>query len=212
MRLVVPQIPGLGVVQIDTGGVASSIQTLVWQLRMIERQTQGHMAGIAVRMSIRAFPDKFGNAAYSWQITPVRSDEAEELRGNVEVLTRIDGQIPKELPQIAEQVDPDVYGLPAPEEAEAGQPAKEADVREAVAAPTIPEAWASQILGYEALFKNTLRSAGLPPAKQEAIEEQRESCRALAAAEGDWEKYAQWLTRQIERLGEKAGEQQEALL
>ena len=41
LRLVVPQLPGLGVVQIDTGGAASSIPTLIAQLRLIEQMTKG---------------------------------------------------------------------------------------------------------------------------------------------------------------------------
>jgi hypothetical protein len=192
MRLVVPQIPGLGVVQIDTGGVASSIQTLVWQLRMIERQTQGHMAGIAVSMSIRAFPDKFGNAAYSWQITPVRSDEAEELRGNVECLTRIEGQIPKELPQIAEQVDPDVYGLPAPSD--------EGEEAGAVGERVTPMVWMAKVATAEGVLFGALDSAGVPQAKIDSYKRKVKKARDHAADNDLWAEYIDWLTSETERL------------
>ena len=192
MRLVVPQIPGLGVVQIDTGGVASSIQTLVWQLRMIERLTDGHMAGIAVRMSIRAFPDKFGNAAYSWQITPVPEEEAAELRGNVEALTRIEGQIPKELPQIAEQVDSDIYGLPAPASDEGGKQ-EETERR-------TPTAWLAKVATAEGVLYGAIDRAGLPQAKLESYKRKIQNAYEHAEAGGLWQDYLDWLTSERERL------------
>lgn len=213
MRLVVPQIPGLGVVQLDTGGVASSIQTLVWQLRMIERQTRGHMAGIAVQMSIRAFPDKFGNAAYSWQLTPLRAHEAEELRGNMEMLTRIDGQVPQDLPALEEAADPDIYGLPAPS-SDDDIPFDTADADPIDVEPEAepPEELISIIAGAEALFRMATKRVSAPPAKIEAIRQTQFDNRAHAAQTGNWDGYHRWLQSQITKLNREAEKAQGALM
>ena len=159
---------------------------------MIERLTDGHMAGIAVRMSIRAFPDKFGNAAYSWQITPVPEEEAAELRGNVEALTRIEGQIPKELPQIAEQVDPDIYGLPAPASDEGGKQ-EETERR-------TPTAWLAKVATAEGVLYGAIDRAGLPQAKLESYKRKIQNAYEHAEACGLWQDYLDWLTSERERL------------
>lgn len=202
MRLVVPQIPGLGIVQIDTGGAASSIPTLVWQLRTIEQSTGGHMAGIAVHVHIRAFPDKFGNTAYGWQLAPLLPGQADILRNNIEGLVRIEAQLPKELPAMDELPDPDIYGLPAP-----GDTVQEAGTMDE---PEIPEEWADRIIAGEGMFMQALDAIVAPEAKKAAALAGMEHNRDVAAAMGTWEEYHGWLAQQTERMSkqaEKAGAQ-----
>ena len=198
MRLVVPQIPGLGLVQLDTGGVASSIQTLVWQLRMIERMTGGHMAGIAVRVGIRAFPDRFGNAAYAWQLEPLKGDDAQELRSSVEPFVRLESQLPQALPELEEAIDPDVYGLPAPEDTEASDEDEKQEVHDAI--PGIPGEWLVPVSEAEDALYAALDAAGLPEAKAESL--RRKVAKAYEHAEaGDlWQDYIDWICSERERL------------
>lgn len=195
MRLVVPQIPGLGVVQLDTGGVASSIPTLMWQLRMIERATDGHMAGIAIEVAIRAFTDRYGNAAYGWHLTPLSESEAADLRTSFEGLVRIEGQVPTALPALEETPDADLYGLPAPEEE-----------AEEVAVPGIPGDWASKVAAAENAFSAALAAARMPEAKAEQALSAMTRNRATAERGGGWNTYVTWLRRQAQTLGSMAEE------
>ena len=87
------------------------------------------MAGIAVEVGIRAFTARFGNAAYSWQLTPLMAADAQELRQSIEGLVRIDGQVPKVLPALEEAPDADLYGLPAEEIAIVEETTKTATAR-----------------------------------------------------------------------------------
>lgn len=207
MRLVVPQIPGLGVVQLDTGGVASSIPTLMWQLSMIERGTNGHMAGIAVNVGIQAFTDRFGNAAYSWILTPLQADAASELRSNIEGLVRIEGQIPKALPPMDEQPDPDIYGIEAPDSRQIGAPSE--TVAPKPVEPELPEEWTSVIPGAEALFRAALAAVSAPEAKKAAILAGMDHNRDVAAAMGTWEGYHEWLQQQAARMSKQAARARE---
>jgi hypothetical protein len=207
LRLVVPQIPGLGIVQIDTGGAASSIPTLVWQLRTIEQSTGGHMAGIAVQVHIRAFPDKMGGTAYGWQLTPLLPEQATDLRTHIEGLVRVEAQMPHALPPMDELPEADIYGLPAP-----GETVQE---EQASGEPEIPEEWADRIIAGEGMFMQALDAVVAPEAKKAAILAGMEHNRDVAAAMGTWEDYHGWLAQQAERLtkqAEKAAGTQGALV
>ena len=200
MRLVVPQIPGLGVVQLDTGGVASSIPTLMWQLQRIEDATSAHMAGIAVEVGIRAFTDRFGNAAYSWQLTPLMAADAQELRQNIEGLVRIDGQVPKVLPALEEAPDADLYGLPAPGETYAEPEEAPQDEPE----NGIPGEWAVEVNAAESLYK---AAAGkLPAAKGELCLRIMEENHQSAAAKAGWAGYVDWLEAQTDKMTQRTGQ------
>ena len=102
MQLIVPQVPGLGLVQISTGGAESSIPNLVAQLRIIESRAGGRMAGVAVRVKMHAFPDAFGNTAWGWLLEPLDADTAALLRQSIVPLERIGSQIAVDLPPIDE--------------------------------------------------------------------------------------------------------------
>ena len=212
MRLVVPQIPGLGVVQLDTGGVASSIPTLIAQLRMIENMTRDsegypHMAGIAVKVMIRAFPDRFGNAAYSWQLEPLQEADASVLRSNIEGLVRIEGQVNmKALPPMDETPDADIYGITeAPESRQIEAPA------DAEPLPTEgPECLAEDALddfsvpgeavGAELAYREALGRSSWPEAKRTSKLALMEVNRTKASQTGDWNRYVDWINACIEQV------------
>lgn len=206
MRLVVPQIPGLGVVQLDTGGVASSIPTLMWQLQLIERGTEGHMAGIAVEMGIRAFTDRFGNAAYSWQITPLSPENAQELRQNIEGLVRIEGQVPKVLPALQEAPDADLYGLESADEsrqieAASNEVEKEEDLP-GVTGEQIHNDFTERAYALEAQLIELMEAANLPAAKREAMLVSLEQHRPQGAE--SWTPYIRYLERAVDKAKELA--------
>jgi len=208
MRLVVPQIPGLGVVQLDTGGVASSIPTLIAQLRMIENMTRDqdgrpHMAGIAVKVLIRAFRDRFGNAAYSWQLEPLMEEEASALRSNIEGLVRIEGQVNmRALPPMDETPDTDLYGITeAPEnrQIEAGDDFSDLLGPE----ETEPEQHGGppdDALAAETEYRQRLEASSLPPAKRQSCIALMEVNRAKAAEMDTWPSYVSWLQQQTARI------------
>jgi hypothetical protein len=202
MRLVVPQIPGLGVVQLDTGGVASSIPTLMWQLQLIERGTESHMAGIAVEMGIRAFTDRFGNAAYSWQITPLSPENAQELRQNIEGLVRIEGQVPKVLPALQEAPDADLYGLEPADESRQIEAAAEDDLP-GVAGEEIHNELTERADALEAQLLELMEAANMPQAKRDATEAAMQE-RRPSGADGHWAVYLHWLERAIDKAKEQA--------
>lgn len=220
MRLVVPQIPGLGVVQLDTGAVASSIPTLIAQLRMIEAATEGHMAGIAVRVLIRAFPDRFGNAAYSWQLEPLREQEADALRHNIEGLVRIEGQIPKVLPPIEETPDADIYGIAEVAEgrqlpASVGERPEDAEPGECMGEGTYPAGaeplevgLPGEVVEAELALRAAMRAAKVPLAKAESIQRLMETNREKASQTGTFDGYIDWLRRQVARIEPQAEEGQ----
>jgi hypothetical protein len=218
MRLVVPQIPGLGVVQLDTGGVASSIPTLIAQLRMIENMTRDrdghpHMAGIAVKVLIRAFRDRFGNAAYSWQLEPLMESDASALRSNIEGLVRIEGQVNMTaLPPMDETPDADIYGITeAPEERqiEAGDHDYSAEdgAEMDAAGQIIADQWTPQTAGdepdfgvpgevvaAELAYREALGRSPWPEAKRRSKIALMEVNRTKASETGNWSGYVDWLT------------------
>lgn len=195
MRLVVPQIPGLGVVQLDTGGVASSIPTLMWQLQLIERGTEEHMAGIAVDVGIRAFTDKFGNAAYSWLLTPLQAGDAEELRGNIEGLVRIEGQVPKVLPALDEAPDADIYGALVGAGETYEEPAPDPEIG-------IPGEWAVEVVAAESFYRQAAEQ--FPPAKAAHLLQTMTDYHAKASTENKWPSYLAWLTETTDTIQAKA--------
>ena len=199
------------------GGVASSIPTLMWQLQMIERGTGGHMAGIAVNVGIQAFTDKFGNAAYSWILTPLQSDDAQELRSNIEGLVRIEGQVPKALPPMDEQADPDIYGITEAPESRQIAAASDDEIPFEPPEPAgsklePPEELGSVIAGAEALFRMASNRISAPPAKVDAIRQTQLDNRAHAAKTGDWSGYHRWLQSQVTKLNREAEKAQGALV
>jgi len=203
MRLVVPRVPGLGVVQLDTGGVASSIPTLVAQLRMIEDMTRDergepHMAGIAVKVLIRAFRDRMGNAAYGWQLEPLSQAEAANLRAGIEGLVRLEGQVNMQaLPPIDElPPEPDIYGLAEGDELPALEPAEtEQDLLEAAQA-NVP----AEVQNLEAMLCDLLTQANIPTGKHDSILSLMSTNRAKAARANSYAGYQAWLMRQIDRM------------
>lgn len=214
MRLVVPQIPGLGVVQLDTGGVASSIPTLVAQLRMIEAATDGQMQGIAVRVLIRAFPDRFGNAAYSWQLEPLRGEEAQALRTTAEPLVRIEGQVPKTLPPL-EDPDADIYGITeAPDgrqiPARTGERPDDAEPGECIGEGTYPPGaepleagLPAEVAEAELAFAQAMEAANVPAGKVDATTRLMAVNRGKSTAAGSFDSYLDWLQKQTARLQPK---------
>jgi len=223
MRLVVPQIPGLGVVQLDTGGVASSIPTLIAQLRMIENMTRDqdgrpHMAGIAVKVLIRAFRDRFGNAAYSWQLEPLMEEEASALRSNIEGLVRIEGQVNmKALPPMDETPDPDLYGITeAPDARQIGAGGDVLHYEEADYGPEGPTedplrpepsdpladmiGMPGEAVAAELEYKRALGASTWPEAKQLSKVATMEANRRKAAESGSWSSYVDWLSASTDQV------------
>ena len=115
MRLVVPLAGSMGLVQLDTGGAASSVPTLWWQLAQLRRLAGGELAGVAVKVGIRPFTTKFGTS-YAWHLENPSPEELRELKEQFDqiaparVFERAAG--PKELPPMDEAVEQDVFGLP----------------------------------------------------------------------------------------------------
>lgn len=221
LRLVVPLAGALGLVQLDTGGVASSVPTLWWQIDQLRRTSGDQLAGVAIKVSIRPFTTQHG-ISYAWQLETPSGVELATLKEQfgrlapVRVIER--GVVPvAELPPMAESIDQDIYGLP---EAAVGEvlpdPASEipGTIEEFEGEPVAGEAYGSEVLTEDALdfavsgevvavelaYKAALKASALTEAKKTAGLAIMEANRDKASETGNWESYTTWLEAQTARI------------
>lgn len=203
MRLITPQIPTLGIVQLDTGGVASSVQTLVWQLqRMAEftRDEHGHehLSGIAVEVSIKPFRDRFGNTAFAWQLQALTEEESRDLRANIEGAKRV--QIQKlDIPALADTTaDSDVYGLPEPEVEVAVEPTEDNEGPPADMEDTLHTA--------RVQLKNAIQR--LPKARSKEEVTKAQEMREVVEKTHNWTEYIEWMTQRAYDIDKELSKEQ----
>lgn len=215
MRLVVPLAGSMGLVQLDTGGAASSVPTLWWQLAQLRRLAGGELAGVAVKVGIRPFTTKFGTS-YAWHLENPTPEELEELKTQFALIAPARvferAAAPKELPPMDETVEQDVYGLP--DEALADERQIEPPVQESEplpeAEPLPDEPYVAddpldigvpgEVVQAELAYKRVLAASPIPEAKKTAAIAVMEANRAKAEADGSLEAYANWLAQITDRV------------
>lgn len=222
LRLVVPLAGALGLVQLDTGGVASSVPTLWWQLDQLRRTSGDQLAGVAIKVSIRPFTTQHG-ISFAWQLETPSDIELQVLKEQfarlapVRVIDR--GVVPVgELPPMTESIDQDIYGIPD-EALEPGEvlegdgtgtalpPVSEAQEERTWEPAVGPEALTEDAVGLpgevvavELAYKAAVAASSLPPAKKTAAIAIMEANRDKAEDSGSFEHYVAWLEAQIARI------------
>lgn len=207
LKLLVPLGGSIGVVQLDTGGAASSVPTLFWQLEQLRRAAEGHLAGLAVKVIMRAFSGQQGTC-YAWAFTQPTAHELSLLERDfaplspVRVMESDRLPAPGELPPLIESIDRDIYGLPATRKVRDKLPRARQVSPADIALP--PEV-AGDVQEAEAALWAEVSRARLPQAKQESTREVVAANRQVAAREGNWPAYLTWLTGKADELAAKAG-------
>lgn len=223
LRLVVPLAGALGLVQLDTGGVASSVPTLWWQIDQLRRTSGDQLAGVAIKVSIRPFTTQHG-ISYAWQLETPTDTELRRLKEQfarlapVRVIDRGTVSV-GELPPMAESIDQDVYGLPNEalntHESPGTVEAAESEIPEGGCADGSPPPGDEQppevglpgeVVEAELELVAAMKQARIPPAKRTATERLVEANRAKATELGDFDTYVDWLHRQAARVRPKPEE------
>ncbi len=205
LRLVVPLAGALGLVQLDTGGAASSVPTLFSQLKQLHRASDGHLAGVAVKVIIRSFSGQQG-ICYAWALANPSAHDLSCLEQDFAPLSAVrlvEGDVlptPGELPPLIESIDRDIYGLPA-----AGRASDNLPLVTWVPATDIvvPAEIAGAVGVAEATFLAQVGLAKLPKAKRDCTLEVVAANRQVAAREASWPAYLSWLTGKAEELEAK---------
>lgn len=216
MRLVVPLAGALGLVQMDTGGVASSVPTLWWQIEQLRNYSGGELAGVAVRVGIREFQGRHGTS-YAWNLATPTDEELATLREQfrsvvpVKLLTPGDAALPA-LPALTEAVDQDLYGIsddqvvdPSEveivEETPCGEEPPEADPKYAD-----PDAFGvpGEAIAAELKYKKALKASSWGPEKQQNKLAHMEANRAKACRDGNWSSYVDWVNASTEQAQKAA--------
>lgn len=200
LRLIVPLMGAFGLVQIDTGGAASSIPALYHQLTELARTAEGRLAGLAVKVCVRPFAGRHGTA-YAWTLLTPTPHELEVLRRGFAPLTPLRGiepellPRPEDLPPLIESIDADIYGLcVAPRGREqstrAGLEATNTTIR-------LPE----EVRRAEARLEAKATRIALPEHARESLREVIRNNRRVALRTESWPAYVSWLEAKIEELG-----------
>jgi hypothetical protein len=219
MRLVVPLAGALGLVQLDTGGVSSSVPTLWWQIEQLKSYAGGELGGVAVKVSIRPFTTRHG-VSFAWNLSTPSEDELALLRRQFAEIVPVrvigEGAIPRALeaaPPMEETPDADIYGEqpeeeinpsnvevvedpePLPEEPEPlnAEPAETPDIG-------VP----GEVVAAELAYKQALKASVWAEAKQASKIALMEANRGKAEAEGKWSSYVDWLLASTEQVPVKS--------
>ncbi len=215
LRLVVPLAGALGLVQLDTGGVASSVPTLWWQIDQLAQTSGGALAGVAIKVAIRPFTTAHG-LSFAWNLETPSEEELQILKDQfaclapVRVIER--GVVPvKALPPMSESIDQDIYGLPEelvrpeefeplPDELVNGDPAPVDNgyMQPENATPDIGVP--GEVVAAELAYKAALKASSWPTAKQQSKIALMEANCAKAEAAGDWSHCVDWLTASTEQI------------
>ena len=205
LGLLVP-LPGtVGLVQVDTGGAASSVPTLFSQLEQLHRASEGHLAGVAVKVIIRPFSGQKG-ICYAWALANPSAHDISCLKRDFAPLSPVrvveDDVLPApdELPPLIESIDRDIYGLPlarkAQEKLSLAKMVPETDI-------VIPPEVASEVRAAEAALWAQVERAKLPKAKRDCTLEAVAANRQVAAREASWPAYLGWLSGKAQELEAK---------
>ena len=206
LRVLVPLAGAVGLVQLDTGGAASSVPTLFWQLEQLNRASEGRLAGVAVKVIIRPFSGQKG-VCYAWALANPSAHDISCLKRDFAPLSPVrvvDGEVlppPAELPPLIESIDRDIYGLPVARKAREKLPvAKTAPATDIVVPPEV----AAEVRVAEAALWAQVGRAKLPKVKRDCTLEVVAANRQVAAREASWPAYLSWLTGKAEELAAKA--------
>lgn len=208
MRLVVPLAGALGLVQLDTGGVASSVPTLWWQIEQLRSYSGGQLAGVAIRVGIREFQTKHGTS-YAWNLATPTDEELDVLRGQFAAVVPVKVLMPgaelPRLPELTEAVDQDVYGIADEEAIEAADVELVTD--EVEEAPAEPETSAAPAVPDEAIaaeenYVAVLMASDLSQARQKDKVSLMQANRTKVAESGEWGRYVDWLNASAEHIAQ----------
>ena len=203
VRLVVPLAGAMGLVQLDTGGVSSSVPTLWWQLDQLSRMSGGQLAGVAIKVGIRAFTTAHG-ISYAWHLETPSPEELATLKRDFErlapvrVIDRAAIPAAKELPPMSEAIDQDVYGLPD----EAVLPQIEAPADEAAYEEPTTQSFGipGDAMQAELVYRAALKASTLPQGKRDSAIATMEYNRAKSEREDSWDGYLAWITAATDRI------------
>jgi hypothetical protein len=198
VRLVVPLAGALGLVQLDTGGVESSIPKLWWQIDQLKQYAGGDLAGVAIKVEISPFTTSHG-VSYAWGLATPGDEEMELLQEQFAAVVpaRIigPGQSMPQLPPMSDVPEQDVYGLPDEAVGVEAIEAMTSDEAECIGAAVPEEAVAAE----EAYARAVLDSAW-PKAKRDSKLGLMRVNRGKAAEDGAWGRYVDWLNMSTEQV------------
>lgn len=202
MRLVVPLAGALGLVQLDTGGVESSIPTLWWQIDQLRNYAGGDLAGVVVKVEIRPFTTTHG-ISYAWTLATPTDEEMAVLHQQFAsvVPARIIGpgrSMPR-LPAMTDIPDQDIYGIP--DEAIDVLAANETASLEPPSVDQAPHQIPGEAVAAEEAYAAAVLDSSWPQAKKDTKLALMRANREKTQASGEWSHYVGWLTSSTEVVG-----------